>query len=102
MDIVRTIRLVAVPIAVVAAFVNFPQEAAIIAVLGLVVGYFVEEERATAFLVMAIALALVHGALGPVWVIGSYLTDILGSISSLVNAAACTVISVGIYRGLKA
>ena len=85
-----------------AAFVAIPEEAAIIAVLGLVAGYFIEEERATAFLVMTLALALVHDvALDPVWVIGGYLSDILGSLSALANAAACTVIGVGLYNRLK-
>ena len=66
-----------------------------------VAGYFIEEDRATAFLVMALALYMVSGALGPIWVIGDFLTDILGSLSSLANAAACTVIVVGIYNRLK-
>jgi len=102
MDTSKIIRLVAVLAAIVAAFVAIPEEAAIIAVLGLVAGYFIEEERATAFLVMALALALVSSsALGPIWVIGEYLTAILASLSSLVNAAACTVIGVGIYNRLK-
>ncbi|TDJ10274.1 MAG: hypothetical protein E2O63_06040 [Gammaproteobacteria bacterium] len=101
MDASKIIRLVAVLVAIVAAFVAIPEEAAIIAVLGLVAGYFIEEERATAFLVMALALYMVSGALGPIWVIGEYLTAILASLSSLVNAAACTVIGVGIYNRLK-
>ncbi len=101
MDVSKIIRLVAVLIAVIAAFVVIPEEAAVIAVLGLVAGYFIEEERATAFLVMALALYMVSGALGPIWVIGEFLTAILGSVSSLVNAAACTVIVVGIYNRLK-
>ena len=102
MDVSKIIRLVAVLVAIVAAFVAIPEEAAIIAVLGLVAGYFIEEERATAFLVMTLALALVHDvALDPVWVIGGYLSDILGSLSALANAAACTVIGVGLYNRLK-
>ncbi len=102
MDVSKIIRLVAVLVAIVAAFVAIPEEAAIIAVLGLVAGYFNEEERATAFLVMTLALALVHDvALDPVWVIGGYLSDILGSLSALANAAACTVIGVGLYNRLK-
>ena len=102
MDTSKIIRLVAILVAIVAAFVEIPEEAPIIAVLGLVAGYFIEEERATAFLVMTLALALVHDvALGSVWVIGGYLSDILGSVSSLANAAACTVIGVGIYNRLK-
>jgi hypothetical protein len=102
MDASKIIRLVAVLVAIVAAFVAIPEEMAIIAVLGLVAGYFIEEERATAFLVVAVALALIHDvALGPIWVIGGYLTAILGSLSALANAAACTVISVGLYNRLK-
>ena len=102
MDTSKIIRLVAVLAAIVAAFVAIPEEAAIIAVLGLVAGYFIEEERATAFLVMTLALALVHDvALDPIWVIGGYLSDILGSLSALANAAACTVIGVGLYNRLK-
>ncbi len=102
MDTSKIIRLVAVLVAIVAAFIAIPEEAAIIAVLGLVAGYFIEEERATAFLVMTLALALVHDvALDPIWVIGGYLSDILGSLSALANAAACTVIGVGLYNRLK-
>ncbi len=101
MDVSKIIRLESVLVAIVAAFVEIPEEAPVIAVLGLVAGYFIEEERATAFLVMALALALVQGALGSVWGIGEYLTAILGSVSSLVNAAACTVIGVGVYNRLK-
>jgi len=101
MDASKIIRLVAVLVAILAAFVSIPEEAAIIAVLGLVGGYYVEEDRATAFLVTALALGVVNGALGPVWGIGSYISDILGSVSSLLNAAACTVIALGIYNRVK-
>ena len=101
MDLSKIVRLVAVLVAVVAGLIDFPQEAAIIAVLGLVAGWFIEEERATAFLVMVLALALVNSALGPIWAVGEYLTGILSSVSSLANAAACTVIVVGIYNRLK-
>ncbi len=102
MDASKIIRLVAVLVAIAAAFFHHAQEAAVIAVLGLVAGYFIEEERATAFLVVALTLNLVHGvALDPIWVIGDHLTAILGSLSALANAAACTVIGVGLYNRLK-
>ena len=102
MEVSKIIRLVAVLVAVVAAFVTIPEEAAIIAVLGVVGGYWIEEEYASRFLVGALALALVaQGALGEVWVVGEYLTAILGSVSSLFNAAACTVIVMGLYNRLK-
>jgi hypothetical protein len=102
MDASKIIRLVAVLVAVLAAFITIPgNEAAVIAVLGLVGGYFVEEDRATAFLVMTLALGAVNGALGDVWYIGSHLSNVLGSLSSLLNAAACTVITLGIYNRVK-
>jgi hypothetical protein len=101
MDLSKIVRLVALLIAIVAAFVDLPEEAAIIALAGLIGGYFIEEERATNFLVMVLALALVNTALGPIWGIGGYLSDILGSISALVNAGAVTVIVVGMYNRLK-
>ena len=94
MDLAKIIRLVAVLFAVVAALVAIPQSAVIIAILGLVAGYFVEEERRLPFLVATLTLALVHGALGAIPFVGGYLTDILGSLSSLFNAVACTVIVV--------
>ena len=101
MDLSKIIRLVGVLFAVVAGVVAIPQAAMIIAILGLVGGYFIEEERRVPFMVLALTLALAHGALGPIPVIGNYLTDILGSISALANAAACTVIVMQIYDRLK-
>lgn len=101
MDLSKIVRLVAVLFAVVAGLVAIPQAAVIIAVLGLVAGWFIEEERRTPFLVATLTLALVHGALGPIPAIGGYLTDILGSVSSLFNAGACTVIVMGMWDRLK-
>ncbi|MDA0681261.1 MAG: hypothetical protein O2880_13100 [Proteobacteria bacterium] len=101
MDTAKIVRLVAVLFAVVAALVAIPQEAVIIAVLGLVGGYFVEEDRRVPYMVLALTLSLVNGALGPIPVVGTYLTDILGSVSSLINAGACTVIVMQIVDRLK-
>ena len=56
--------------------------------------------RISAFLVAALALAMVHGGLGPVPVIGSYITSALGGVSGLFNAAAVTVIVVGTAKRL--
>ena len=94
-------RLFSILVAVVAAFVNLPEEATIIATLGLVAGFFVEEEYSQRFLIGVLALALAYGSLGPVWIIGGYLTDVLGSVSSLLNAGACAVIVMGLVKRLK-
>ena len=101
MEPAKIVRLVAVLFAVLAALVAIPESAVIIALLGLVAGYFVEEERRLPFLVTALALALAHGALGDIPAVGSYLTDILGSLSSLFNAAVCTVIVVTTIERVK-
>jgi hypothetical protein len=101
MGLSKIVRLVALLIAIVAAFVNLPQEAAIVALAGVVGGYFIEEEYASRFLIGTLALAMVHGSLQPVWGVGPYLTAILGSVSALFNAAACTVIVMGVINRLK-
>ncbi len=101
MDTAKIVRLVAVLFAVVAGLVAIPQSAMIIAILGLVGGYFVEEDRRINYLLATLTLALVHGALGPIPAIGGYLTDILGSLSALFNAGACTVIVVTIIERIK-
>ncbi len=101
MDLAKIVRLVAVLFAVVAGLVAIPQAAVIIAVLGLVAGWFVEEERRMNYMMATLTLALVHGALGPIPAIGGYLTDVLGSVSALLNAGACTVIVMAIYDRVK-
>jgi hypothetical protein len=44
---------------------------------------------------------MVHGSLQAIWGIGPYLSAILASVSSLFNAAACTVIVMGVVNRLK-
>lgn len=92
MDLAKIVRLVAVLFAVVAGLVAIPQSAVIIAILGLVVGWFVEEDRRLNYMVFALTLALVHGSLSSIPAVGGYLTDILASLSALANAGAVTVI----------
>jgi hypothetical protein len=101
MGLSKIVRLAALLIAIVAAFVNLPEEAAIVALAGVIGGYFIEDEHASRFLIATLALAMVNGALLPIWGIGPYLTAILGSVSTLFNAAACTVIVMGVYNRLK-
>ncbi len=101
MDTAKIVRLVAVLFAVVAGLVAIPQSAVIIAVLGLVVGWFVEEDRRLTYMVFALTLALVHGALSPIPAVGGYLTDALASLSALANAGAVTVIVMTIIDRIK-
>ena len=101
MEIGKIVLLFALLVTAAAAVVTLPEEAAIIATLGLVAGFFVEEEYSQRFLIGVLALALAYGSLGPVWIIGGYLTDVLGSVSSLLNAGSCTVIVMGLVKRLK-
>ena len=98
-NIVRILGLLA---AVIAAFTAYPYAATVIAILGLVGGYFVAAGDRTAFLVLAVALAAVHGAIDGIPGVGMYVTSILGQVSGLVSAGAVTVIVVHIYEELTA
>lgn len=101
MGVGQIIKIVGVLVAIIAGLMGgFSQSALVIAVLGAVGGYFVEEEDASRFLIVALTLALVSGALGPIPAVGEYISNALGSLSSLFNAAAVTVIVVGTAKKL--
>ena len=94
MDTAKIVRIVALVVAIAAAFVAIPQIGLIIVVVGIALGFLaVTEERRLMFLVTAVALAQVAGAFGAIPAgIGGYITDIMTNVSSIVNAAALTVI----------
>ena len=93
MDTAKIVRIVALVVAIAAAFVAIPEVGLIIAIVGIALGFLaVTEERRLMFLVTAVALAQVAGAFGDIPGIGSYISDIMGNLSAIVNAAALTVI----------
>ena len=101
MGVGQIIKLVGVLVAIVAGLMGgFIYSAAVIAVLGAAGGYFIEEDDASRFLIAALALALVSGALGGIPMIGEHISNALGSLSSLFNAGALTVIVVGTVKKL--
>jgi len=98
----KTIQLVGVLVALVAGLIGgFAYSGLLIAVLGVAGGYFIADEDRVGFLVAALALAMVHGALGPIPAVGEYITGALGGLSSLYNAAAVTVIVLRLVDKLK-
>ncbi len=102
MGVGKIIRIVGVLVALVAGLVGgFEYSGVIIAILGAVGGYFIAEEDRVHFLIVALALALAHGALGPIPAVGEYITGALGGLSSLFNAAAVTVIVLRLIDKLK-
>lgn len=101
MELGKIFLLVALVFAAVAGVASVPHAAAIIAVLGLAAGLFVGTQNAQMFLICTLALALVHGAPAVIPVIGPTVTDVLGSISALFNAAACTVVLLTVVQRLR-
>ena len=99
MNLANILRIVVLLVAVVGAFVAIPQAALILVVLGLVAGFVgVEEDNRQHYLILAIALTTVAGALGGIPGVGGYISSILGDVSSAVNAGAVAVIVTIIYE----
>jgi hypothetical protein len=86
--------------AIIFAFWTFEYTGLLLAVLGLGIGYFVEAERRTLYLVTVVALATatVSGALDEIPAVGDYITAIFENVSSILNAGALVVIGTGIYE----
>ena len=102
MGIGKIIQLVGVVVAIVAGLMGgFEYSGAVIAILGVVGGWFIGSDDRMRFLVAAVALAMVSGALGPIPAIGEPISNALGGLSALYNAAAVTVILVALVEKLK-
>ncbi len=93
MSIARIIWIVSLLAAIVLAFVSTGYDAAILAVLGLVSGWFVDKEHRLGLLVAAIFLmAGGAAALNGIPEIGKHLTAILTSIGAVLAAAGVTAV----------
>ena len=102
MGVDKIVQLVGVIVAIVAGVMDgFAYSDLIIALLGIAGGWFIAAEDRTRFLVAALALIAVHGALGPIPAVGEWITAALGGLSGLFNAGAATVIVVGVVEKLK-
>lgn len=100
MNAAKIVRIIGLVVVVVGAFVAItdPYEGVALAIVGLVVGYFVAEADRVLYFAMVIALSIVAGSLGAIPAIGDYLTAILTNLSALLNAGAVTVIAMRIYQ----
>ena len=95
MSPVSIIRWVALAVAVVAAFVAIPYGGLVMVVLGAALGFMgVSSDDRVMYLVGAVALAQVAGALGAIPAVGGYITDIMTNFSAIWNAGAAAVILV--------
>jgi len=95
----KIVRMVATAAAVVFAFwTTFEYATLLMVILGLGIGYFVEAERRTLYLVTAIALVGAASGLDAIPMAGEYITAIFGNVSTIINAGALVVIGTGIYE----
>ena len=91
MGVLKILRLLGVAAALIAAFVAVPEAVLILTVLGLVVGVMGDMEdnsNRLYWLIVAMALTTVSGAASPLPVIGGPISDIMGNMSTLMNAVA--------------
>ena len=102
MGVGKIIQLVGVLIAVVAGVMGgFVYSGMLIALLGVVGGWFIDKDDRQRFLVATIALLAVSGALRVFPEVGGFISGALGGLGALYSAAAVTVILVGTVEAIK-
>ena len=101
MNLQKILGLVAVALAVVGAFVTIPNVAAVLVVLGLVIGFSIDGADHVRVIVSALALGALSGALGSIPAVGSYLATIVGSIGVVTAGAAIMIILRNVYARFK-
>lgn len=102
MGVDKIVKLVAVIVAIVAAFVTFPYSDVLVALLGIAGGWFIAEDDRSRFLISAVALNVAHGGLNAIPAVGEeVIGTALGGLNSLFLAGAATVIVIGTIDRLK-
>ena len=94
MNAVKIIRILALALAVVAAFVaDIPYAGLGLVILGAANGFMgVTEDRRLIYLVTAGVLSIAAGAWGSVPAVGEYLTAIFTNVSTVLNAGVLSVV----------
>lgn len=95
MDYLKTTLRVSVLVVVVAAFVEIPYGAAIIAVLGLAIGVQRNTSDMVRTFILAIGLSITAGALGAIPAVGGYISAIMGGAAALAAASSLGVLASG-------
>jgi len=94
----KIVQLVGLLFAIVAGLIVIPQAALVIAIVGLVGGYFVKPDDRILFLVVTVALVMVGSSLGIIPTVGVYLTAVLTNLGALFSAMAVAVILLTTYE----
>jgi len=101
MNAQKIVGLVAIVLALVAAFIEVPYAALILAVLGLVAGFWIVGEEHVRVIVSALALQALAATFGTIPEVGGYVTAIIGNVGSVVAGAALMIVFRNIYARLK-
>jgi hypothetical protein len=96
-NIQKIIALVALAIAVVAAFVNFPYAAAILVVLGIPIGLWTPADAHVRLLVSALVLTGLGHAFDALPAVGLSIGSIIVNVGIVVAGAALTIVFKNIY-----
>ena len=99
----KIVRIVGVALAVAIALIPaIPMGGLILAIAGLAVGYYVAaDNRKNLFLMVIVLASGAAGAVDAIPGVGSYITDILGSLEALLAAACVTVIVMTVKERLS-
>lgn len=100
-SIYKIVGLLAVLLAIVAAFVNVPYAGPILAVAGLVVGISVAAEHHVRVIVSALALHTVANVFNGIPGAGPSITTVLANLGALAAGAALLIIVRNMYERLK-
>lgn len=92
MSIARIIWCISLLAAVALSFASMEQGGMILAILGLVSGWFVDREHRLGLIVAAIFMAAAYGAWGAIPGVGEYLDKIFANYSAVLSAAALMAI----------
>ena len=105
MDIGKTIKQVTALVALIAALAPnmVPAETmgAILAVLGVVVGYYISEGDQMRVLVTTIALGMMSAGAAGIPGVGDYITQVLVVFAGVYAAASCTIVVMNLVNRLK-
>ena len=101
MSIQKILLLVALLLALVATFVTVPQAATILAVLGLIAGFWIVPEEHVRVIVSALALRAFSGLFGGIPQVGEHVSAFIGYTALLAAGAALMIIFRNMYARVK-
>ena len=101
MNFQKIVGLVAMALAVVGAFIAIPNLAAMLVVLGLVVGFAIDAPDHVRVIVSAVALAALSATLTSIPAVGDMLANIVSNIGVAAAGAAIMIILRNVYARFK-